>query len=152
MFSLNLPDFQVKIAVTDGKKMVFDPLRRKYVALTPEEWVRQHFVHFLIQHKGYPSGLLANEVQLTLNGTRKRCDTVLYDRTRTPHMIIEYKAPTVPITRQVFDQITRYNIVLKVDYLIVSNGLEHYCCKVDYERFCCNFLKEIPDYAMLQTL
>ncbi len=152
MFSLNLPDFQVKIAVTDGKKMVFDPLRRKYVALTPEEWVRQHFVHFLIQHKGYPSGLLANEVQLTLNGTRKRCDTVLYDRTRTPRMIIEYKAPTVPITRQVFDQITRYNIVLKVDYLIVSNGLEHYCCKVDYERFCCNFLKEIPDYAMLQTL
>lgn len=149
MFSLNLPDFQVKIAVTDGKKMVFDPLRRKYVALTPEEWVRQHFVHFLIQHKGYPSGLLANEVQLTLNGTRKRCDTVLYDRTRTPRMIIEYKAPTVPITRQVFDQITRYNIVLKVDYLIVSNGLEHYCCKVDYERFCCNFLKEIPDYAML---
>lgn len=152
MFSLNLPDFQVKIAVTDGKKMVLDPLRRKYVALTPEEWVRQHFVHFLIQHKGYPSGLLANEVQLTLNGTRKRCDTVLYDRTRTPRMIIEYKAPTVPITRQVFDQITRYNIVLKVDYLIVSNGLEHYCCKVDYERFCCNFLKEIPDYAMLQTL
>lgn len=152
MFSLNLPDFQVKIAVTDGKKMVFDPLRRKYVALTPEEWVRQHFVHFLIQHKGYPSGLLANEVQLTLNGTRKRCDTVLYDRTRTPRMIIEYKAPTVPITRQVFDQITRYNIVLKVDYLIVSNGLEHYCCKVDYERFCCNFLKEIPDYAMLQIL
>ena len=152
MFSLNLPDFQVKIAVTDGKKMVFDPLRRKYVALTPEEWVRQHFVHFLIQHKGYPSGLLANEVQLTLNGTRKRCDTVLYDRTRTPRMIIEYKAPTVPITRQVFDQITRYNIALKVDYLIVSNGLEHYCCKVDYERFCCNFLKEIPDYAMLQTL
>lgn len=152
MFSLNLPDFQVKIAVTDGKKMIFDPLRRKYVALTPEEWVRQHFVHFLIQHKGYPSGLLANEVQLTLNGTRKRCDTVLYDRTRTPRMIIEYKAPTVPITRQVFDQITRYNIVLKVDYLIVSNGLEHYCCKVDYERFCCNFLKEIPDYAMLQIL
>lgn len=152
MFSLNLPDFQVKIAVTDGKKMVFDPLRRKYVALTPEEWVRQHFVHFLIQHKGYPSGLLANEVQLTLNGTRKRCDTVLYDRTRTPRMIIEYKAPTVPITRQVFDQITRYNIVLKVDYLIVSNGLEHYCCKVDYERLCCNFLKEIPDYATLQTL
>lgn len=152
MFSLNLPDFQVKIAVTDGKKMVFDPLRRKYVALTPEEWVRQHFVHFLIQHKGYPSGLLANEVQLTLNGTRKRCDTVLYDRTRTPRMIIEYKAPTVPITRQVFDQITRYNIVLKVDYLIVSNGLEHYCCKVDYEQFCCNFLKEIPDYATLQTL
>lgn len=149
MFSLNLPDFQVKIAVTDGKKMIFDPLRRKYVALTPEEWVRQHFVHFLIQHKGYPSGLLANEVQLTLNGTRKRCDTVLYDRTRTPRMIIEYKAPTVPITRQVFDQITRYNIALKVDYLIVSNGLEHYCCKVDYERFCCNFLKEIPDYTIL---
>ena len=149
MFSLNLPDFQVKIAVTDGKKMIFDPLRRKYVALTPEEWVRQHFVHFLIQHKGYPSGLLANEVQLTLNGTRKRCDTVLYDRTRTPRMIIEYKAPSVPITRQVFDQITRYNIALKVDYLIVSNGLEHYCCKVDYERFCCNFLKEIPDYTIL---
>lgn len=152
MFSLNLPDFQVKITVKDGKRMIFDPLRRKYVALTPEEWVRQHFVHFLIQHKGYPSGLLANEVQLTLNGTRKRCDTVLYDRNRAPRMIVEYKAPSVPITRQVFDQISRYNIVLKVDYLIVSNGLEHYCCKVDYEHFSCNFLNEIPDYTALNTL
>lgn len=129
--------------------MIFDPLRKKYVALTPEEWVRQHFIHFLIEHKGYPNGLLANEIQLDLNGTRKRCDSVLYDRTLRPRMIIEYKAPTVPITQQVFDQICRYNIVLKVDYLIVSNGINHYCCKVNYSDFSYVFLKEIPSYNQL---
>lgn len=153
MFSLNLPDFQVKIAVTDGKKMVFRPPAKEIRRPNSRRvGCASISVHFLIQHKGYPSGPAGQGGAAHSERNRKRCDTVLYDRTRTPRMIIEYKAPTVPITRQVFDQITRYNIVLKVDYLIVSNGLEHYCCKVDYERFCCNFLKEIPDYAMLQTL
>lgn len=128
---------------------VFDTLRKKYVALTPEEWVRQNFVHFLIRYKNYPVGLLANEVQISLNSTRKRCDTVLYNRNLTARMIIEYKAPSVNITQEVFNQITRYNIVLKVDYLIVTNGINHYCCKVDYRNNSYSFLRDIPEYSEL---
>lgn len=149
MLSLNLPPFAIKIADCDGKKSIWDVLRRKYVVLTPEEWVRQHFVHLLIEHKGYPSSLLANEVALTLNGTSRRCDTVLYDRTLSPRMIIEYKAPHIPITQKVFDQIYRYNLVFRVDYLIVSNGLTHYCCCMDYEHQSCRFLSDIPAYGEL---
>ncbi|WP_131752630.1 type I restriction enzyme HsdR N-terminal domain-containing protein [Prevotella heparinolytica] len=149
MMVLNLPPFDIKIAVKDGKNTVFDVIRRRYVALTPEEWVRQHFVHFLLEHKGYPQALMANEVQVQLNGTKKRCDTVLYRRDLTARMIVEYKAPDIVITQKVFDQITRYNIVLKVDYLIVTNGLQHYCCRMDYERGSYNFLQDIPDYQSL---
>lgn len=149
MLSLNLPEFESKIIVKDGKQSVYDILRRRYVALTPEEWVRQHFVHFLIGHKGYPKGLMANEVNVKLNATFKRCDTVLYGRDLSARMIIEYKAPTVAITQAVFDQITRYNMVLKVDYLIVSNGLQHYCCKMNYKDMSYSFLREIPGYEEL---
>lgn len=149
MLSLNLPIYETKLGVRDGKNVIFDIIRKRYVALTPEEWVRQHFINYLIVHKGYPVSLMANEVFLKLNNTQKRCDTVLYKRDLTARMIIEYKAPHVEITQAVFNQITRYNIVLKVDYLIVSNGLQHYCCKIDYINQTCNFLKEIPDYADL---
>ncbi|WP_299231450.1 type I restriction enzyme HsdR N-terminal domain-containing protein [uncultured Bacteroides sp.] len=149
MLSLNLPSASLKIADVSGKKQVFDILRKKYVALTPEEWVRQHFVHYLIRHLGYPSGLLANEVGITLNGCSRRCDTVLYDTSLSPRMIVEYKASDVPITRKVFSQILRYNIVLRVDYLIVSNGLNHYCCKVDYTTGTTTFLTSVPHYSEL---
>ena len=149
MLSLNLPPYATKIAVRDGKNTIWDIIRRKYVALTPEEWVRQHFVHFLVEHKGYPASLLANEVALTLNGTSRRCDTVLYDRTLSPRMIIEYKAPHIPITQKVFDQISRYNLVFRVDYLIVSNGLSHYCCRMDYARQLYQFLTDVPGYSEL---
>lgn len=149
MLSLNLPAFDTKIAVRDGKNTIFDPIRRRYVALTPEEWVRQHFVHFLIAHKGYPASLMANEVLLHLNGTKKRCDTVLYRRDLSAWMIVEYKAPHIEITQAVFDQITRYNMVLKVEYLVVSNGMQHYCCRVDYETQSYCFLKDIPLYKEL---
>ena len=148
MFSLNLPPYATKIVLRDGKNMIWDVIRRKYVALTPEEWVRQHFVHFLIEHKGYPASLLANEVPLTLNGTSRRCDTVLYDRTLSPRMIIEYKAPHVSITQKVFDQICRYNLVFHVDYLIVSNGLSHYCGCMDYANDSYHFLSEVPEYSI----
>ena len=140
MLSLNLPVFDTKIATRNGKNVIFDVIRRRYVALTPEEWVRQHFVHFLIVHKGYPSSLMANEVLLNLNGTKKRCDTVLYKRDLSARMIVEYKAPHIEITQAVFNQITRYNMVLKVDYLVVSNGMQHYCCRrimiLKVIRFC----------------
>lgn len=147
--TLNLPAFDAKIAVKEGKRTIFDVLRRKYVSLTPEEWVRQHFVHFLLEHKGYPAALLANEVQVQLNGTKKRCDTVLYRRDLTARMIVEYKAPEIVITQKVFDQIMRYNMVLKVDYLIVSNGLQHYCCRMDYGNNNYAFLQDIPEYGEL---
>jgi hypothetical protein len=149
MLLLNLPKYETKIVIRDGKKVIFDVIRRRYIALTPEEWVRQHFVHFLIDHKGYPVSLMANEVLLNLNGTKKRCDTVLYKRDLTARMIIEYKAPQIEITQAVFNQITNYNFVLKVDYLIVSNGINHYCCKMDYVNHTYTFLEDIPDYIFL---
>ncbi len=129
--------------------MIFDMLRRKYVALTPEEWVRQHFVHFLIGHKGYPKGLLANEVELRIGEKRLRCDTLLYNKELQPCMIIEYKAPEIEITQRVFDQISVYNMLLHVDYLIVSNGVRHYCCRMDYAHHRYEFLTDIPEYTKL---
>lgn len=150
MQSLNLPTFAAKVKEKDGKHTIFDPVRRKYVALTPEEWVRQHFVNYLITHKGYPKELLANEVPLKLNGTSKRCDSVAYNRFLAPLMIVEYKAPTIEITSAVFDQIVRYNMVLHVRYLAVSNGISHFCCKIDYENFTYSFLEGIPEYKELE--
>ena len=150
MFQLNLPSFNAKIATRGEKTTIYDVLRRKYVALTPEEWVRQHFVNYLINFKNYPSPLLANELPIRLNSTNKRCDTVLLGKNGSPKMIIEYKAPHVEITQKVFSQISRYNIVLHVDYLIVTNGLKHYCCKVDYKNQKCLFLKDIPSYEEIE--
>lgn len=149
MHELNLPQYETKITEKDGRPAIFDNLRHCYVALTPEEWVRQHFVHFLIEHRGYPATLMGNEVGLTLNGTKKRCDTVVYDRNLKPRVIIEYKAPTVKIDNKVFAQISRYNLILKVDYLIVSNGAQHYCCRMDYKNNTYTFLSDIPSYGEL---
>ena len=145
MLPLNLPNFDIKVKKSADQLLVWDETRRKYVALTPEEWVRQHFVHFLISEKGYRQELIANEVSIKLNGTAKRCDTVIYDRLLAPLMIVEYKAPSITITPKVFDQIVRYNRVLHVQYLIVSNGIRHFCCQIDYETLSYRFLKEIPD-------
>ena len=151
MYELNLPKYGIKIKNDKGHQSIFDVLRRKYVALTPEEWVRQHFVHFLIEHKGYPKALMANEIQLAIGNKKLRCDSVLYDRTLRPRMIIEYKAPTENITQKVFDQITIYNMLLHVDYLVVSNGIKHYCCRMDYANQKYLFLEDIPDYQNLLT-
>ena len=151
MYELNLPKYGIKIKNDKGHQSIFDVLRRKYVALTPEEWVRQHFVHFLIEHKGYPKALMANEIQLAIGNKKLRCDSVLYDRTLKPRMIIEYKAPTVSITQKVFDQITIYNMLLHVDYLVVSTGIKHYCCRMDYANQKYLFLEDIPDYQNLLT-
>lgn len=149
MLSLNLPGFAPKVIEKDGKRTIYDPVRRKYVALTPEEWVRQHFVNYLVTVRNYPKDLLANEVMVKLNSTSKRCDTVVYDRFLVPLVIVEYKAPSIPITRSVFDQIARYNMVLRVGYLIVSNGINHYCCKIDYDSQTYGFLDGIPAYNEL---
>ena len=152
MTTLNLPPYDVRLGGTRSQPTIFDVLRRRYVALTPEEWVRQHFVHFLIDEKGYPPMLLANEVSLKIGEKKLRADTVLYDSQLQPRMIVEYKAPTVALTPRVFEQITAYNLLLKVDFLVVSNGLEHFCCRMDYERESYEFLPEIPSYNLVNSL
>ena len=149
MKELNLPSFDVKVRGTREKPEIFDFLRRRYVALTPEEWVRQHFTHWLVDHKGYPKGLLGNEIELRIGEKRLRCDSILYDDKALPRMIIEYKAPSVAVTQRVFDQISTYNLLLHVDYLMVSNGVQHYCCRMDYEHQKYEFLQAIPDYSAL---
>ena len=149
MQALNLPPYKISIRRMNGREQIFDILRRKFVALTPEEWVRQHFIHFLTEHKGYPPTLLSNEVQLRIGDKSVRADSVLYDNHLRPRMIVEYKAPTVPLTQKVFDQISAYNLLLHVDYLIVSNGLQTYDCKMDYDNSTYFFLTDIPDYACL---
>ncbi len=151
MTRLNLPPFEIKLRGTKARPQIFDILRKKYIALTPEEWVRQHFVHFLVEHKGYPAALMANEIQLKVGEKTLRADSVLYSRDLKPRMIIEYKAPHIPITQKVFDQISIYNMLLHVDYLVVSNGLQHYICKMDYNDKKYLFLEDIPDYEELLT-
>ena len=146
MMPLNLPPIEVRTKSVNGKQKIWDFLRCRFVALTPEEWVRQHFTSFLIHEKGYSPTLMANEVCIELNGMSRRCDTVLYSKDLTPRMIIEYKRPDVRITQRVFSQICRYNLVMHVDYLIVSNGMEHYCCRMDYEHQAYTFLEHIPRY------
>ena len=149
MQELNLPKYEIRIGRKDGRLTIFDFLRRRYVALTPEEWVRQHFTHFLVEHKSYPQGLLANEVELSVGDKSLRCDSVLYDRELRPRMIVEYKAPHIKLTQKVFQQIATYNLLLHVDYLVVSNGIEHHCVKMDYENEKYLFLENIPEYKNL---
>lgn len=146
MIKLNLPPYPVRLNEENGKQKIFDTLRRRYVALTPEEWVRQHFVHFLINHKHYPASLMANEVRLTIGEKSVRADSVLYDTRLRPRMIVEYKAPHIAITQKVFDQISVYNLLLHVDYLVVSNGMQTYACKMDYDNQKYLFLEDIPEY------
>jgi len=149
MYQLNLPAFDIKVKKIGDKPVVFDSLRRKYVALTPEEWVRQHFVNYLVTDRRYPASLIANEACIQLNGQNKRCDSVVYNNQLHPLVIVEYKSPDVKITQEVFNQIVCYNIVLKVKYLIVSNGLNHYCCKMDYETQTFEYLQDIPLFTEL---
>ena len=117
MYELNLPKFELQLGGTREKPEIFDFLRRRFVKLTPEEWVRQHFVHWLVEHKGYPKGLLGNEIELRVGEKKLRCDSILYNQFTEPRMIIEYKAPTVALTQKVFDQISAYNLLLCPTFL-----------------------------------
>ena len=147
--NLNLPPFELKISEQDGKTSVWDPVRKVWTAFTPEERVRQAFVSYLINYKDFPASHIANEQAIELNGMSRRCDSVIYDKTGQPKVIVEYKAPTVTLSQKVFDQISRYNLVLHVDYLIITNGLKHYCVKMDYSVGKFSFLQDIPRYAEL---
>lgn len=147
MAALNLPPYDSKTKDENGLHSIYDTIRRKYVALTPEEWVRQHFVHYLINHKEVPRNRISNEIAVKLYNTTKRCDTVIYGPHSVPIAIVEYKSPDVEITQAVFEQICRYNMVLKVSCLIVSNGMNHYSCSIDYDTQSISFLPSVPSYA-----
>ena len=142
---LNLPDFSFKI--TGGEKpLIFDPFRKKYVTLTPEEWVRQNFLRYLVEYKKYPSSLMVVENSLKTRQRSMRSDILVYSREGEPWLMVECKAPEIKINQEVFDQIARYNMKLKVPYLIVTNGMVHYCCQLDYTNNSWSFIKDVPDY------
>lgn len=149
MIRLNLPEYTFKYKKIEDVTYIYDMLRNKFIVLTPEEWVRQNFVSFLISEKKYPKGLMGNEISLVQNGIKRRCDTLVGNGEGAPFVIVEYKAPSIEITQNVFNQIVRYNSVFKAKYLIVSNGLSHYCCCVDYVNNKVEFLKDIPEYSEL---
>ncbi len=148
MKPLNLPFYQKKIKEEKGLKYIFDEIRKKYVRLTPEEWVRQNFVQYLISEKEFPQSLIVIEKGLTLNELKKRADILIYKNTQ-PILIVECKAPSVKISQETFNQIARYNMVFKVPYLIVTNGIDHYCSKINFESNGFEFLKDIPSYQVL---
>ena len=150
MLELNLPIFEPNLKKIKGDVFILDLIRKKYILLSPEEWVRQNFINYLIHDKNYPGSLMENEATIKLNNMTRRCDTVVYNNNLKPLAIVEYKRPDVKIDQKVFDQIVRYNIVLRVDFLIVSNGLSHFCCKMNYENQSYSFLESIPEYKELR--
>jgi len=149
---LNLPEYQLKYKETEKGISVFDIIRKKHILMTPEEHVRQQFIHFLINEKQYPKGLLAVETQLKIYKLTKRTDIVLYNKQGNVSVIVECKAPKINISQDTFNQIARYNMNFKAKYLIVTNGLNHYCCKANYNDNSYEFLKNIPNYIEILNL
>lgn len=146
MQKLNLPNYIFKLKSNENKTLIFDKWRKKYMVLTPEEWVRQHFVQYLIDEKKYPVSLIAIEKQFTINNLKKRTDIVIFSSDGLPDIIVECKAPKIKISQDTFDQIARYNLKLNANYLVVTNGLQHYFCKLDKKNETYIFLKDIPNY------
>ena len=144
---LNLPPQPFKLVQSNGALYIFDGLRKKRLLLTPEEWVRQHFVSYLIQEKKYPKSLIKLEGGLKINQGQSRTDILVFDKDGLPFILVECKSSSVKIDQKVFDQAARYNILHRVKYLMVSNGLDHYCCEMDYEKHTYQFLKELPSYV-----
>ena len=139
----------LNIRNTSNGQEVFDPVRKKYVALTPEELVRQNTVLYLVNTKNYPLNLMRVEVGMKLNDMQKRCDILIYNRNLSPLLIVECKAESVKISQDIFSQLSRYNLVFKVPYLIATNGKNTYCCKINFEKQSYEFLKEIPSFEEL---
>lgn len=144
---LNFPNFEFKFKADEKGNQIFDPIRRKYISLTPEEWVRQHVLAYLSGALGYPSGLLSVEKSIQLNGMQKRYDVVAYNREGEPVLVVECKAPGVKITQETFDQVARYNLVLKVEHLLVTNGISHIACKIDAPNNTYKFLDKLPPFS-----
>ena len=149
MLQLNFPHFEFKFRNIKGRQEIFDPVRHKFVKLTPEEWVRQHLIAYLTQVKGYPLSMIGVEKQLLLNNLLKRFDLVIFNRNGSPLLLVECKAPGIKLTENTFDQAARYNILLQAEYFIISNGFEHYFCRIDYERKQYLFIEDIPDFIKL---
>jgi len=147
MNKLNFPSYQFRFKNNENKVSIFDVIRKKFIILTPEEWVRQHTVQYLHQEKKYPLQLINVEKQLQLNGLVKRYDVVGFYKDGSLQLIVECKAPSVKITQDTFDQIARYNMALKARFLMVTNGLNHYFCQLNYEEEKYEFLKEIPNFS-----
>ena len=143
---LNLPIAVLKTKLVEGTTQVFDVVRKKYFKLTPEEWVRQHFLHYLNSEKMYPFGLMGVEKMVKYNNKRTRADIVLYNKEGKPNMIVECKSPKMKITQDSFNQIAKYNFQLRVELLVVTNGLQHFCCKMDYKRNEIKFVEDIPSF------
>jgi len=146
MEPLNLPSYKFRIKSNENKLVIFDIIRKKYVVLTPEEWVRQHIIHYLIEEKKYPISLIAVEKKLMINSLTKRTDILVFNTNGLPEIIVECKAPSIKINQSSFDQIARYNLKLNANYLIVSNGLDHFFCSMDLKNECYVFLENIPTY------
>ena len=144
MLDLNLPKYDFKVKSEGGKKQIFDSVRKQFVVLTPEEWVRQHFIQFLNLEKGFPLGLMGVEYPLKYNGMKKRADIICFQKEGKPMLLVECKSANVSITQKVFDQIARYNFDIRVPFLVVTNGLQHFCCEMNYEENSYRFLEEIP--------
>lgn len=149
METLNLPYYSFRLRQSDSKKEIFDRVRKKFVALTPEEWVRQNFVSYLIEEKHFPSSLIKLEPPVKLNRLNKRPDILVYSRNLNELLVVECKSHKVPISQMVFDQVFSYNMALKVKYMVVTNGLNHYCCYLDENKQSIVFLENIPDYSEL---
>lgn len=147
--SLNLPSYSFNIKDVEGTNFLFDAFRRKFVKLTPEEWVRQNFARFLIEERGYPAGRIVVEKSLFYNKLSKRCDLLVYNDRAEPLVLVECKAPGVKIEKEVFDQIAVYNMTFKVRYLLVTNGISHYAAEINFEHQKVRFLEEIPQYSGL---
>lgn len=146
MRKLNLPEYEFRLRTEGGISQVLDVYRKRFVALTPEEEVRQRFARYLVEEKGYPAALMMTEYTLSLNKMTRRCDILVHKPAGSPAVLVECKAPEVGINQAAFDQAARYNLVFKVRYLMVTNGLKHFCCKINFETEKINFLKEIPAY------
>ena len=144
--SLNLPSYSFNIKDVDGTDFLFDSFRKKFVKLTPEEWVRQNFARFLIEERGFPAGRIVVEKSLIYNKLSKRCDLLIYDEEGKPLVMVECKAPGVKIIKETFDQIAVYNLEFKVRYLLVTNGLSHYAAEIDFDNRKVSFMEEIPHY------
>lgn len=147
MQQLNFPIYKFRFKNSENKVAVFDEIRKKFVILTPEEWVRQHVVQFLLQEKKYPKSLINVEKILKINGLTKRYDAVVFNNDGSIFILIECKAPEIKITQTTFDQIARYNMTLNAQFLMVTNGQNHYFCQMDYKNEKYQFLKELPDYT-----
>ena len=148
MQQLNFQPYQFRFKNSENKVSIFDEIRKKFIILTPEEWVRQHVIQYLLQEKKYPKSLINVEKVLKVNGLRKRYDVVVFNSDGTIFILIECKAPEISISQLTFDQIARYNMTMKAQYLMVTNGLNHYFCQMDYENEKYNFLTNLPSYQI----